>query len=214
MNEQKIIVIGGNGHLGSAATEGALKTGAEVVIVSPHAKAVGDASAIQASISDKDALADILLDATTVIVSVEADWTPQGLQKVYVEGMQNVVDTVDVNAQIIFMGNIGVTDKERLADYNKAKLQAEQILRDSGHDYTIIRPSWIISGHTGVKIEQGDNYTGRRDDVSHDQLASAIEAIIVSRKVSSHKTFELYGGSGEIDNWGEAFKELKKDEEN
>lgn len=56
MNEQKIIVIGGNGHLGSAATEGALKTGAEVVIVSPHAKAVGDASALYRQVSQTKTL--------------------------------------------------------------------------------------------------------------------------------------------------------------
>ena len=112
---------------------------------------------------------------------------------------------------MIFMGNIGVTDVAQMAEYNTAKLTAEKELRESGLDYTIIRPSWIVSGHTGAKLEQGDKYTGRRDDVSHDQLANAFAAILGNREAASGKTFELYGASDDIVDWQEAIKVLVKD---
>ena len=88
MKDKKVIVIGGNGHLGSAATAGALDAGATVTIVSRHARPDGKATAISASIADRDALAKILADASAVVVSVEADWTTPGMQAIYIEGMK------------------------------------------------------------------------------------------------------------------------------
>ena len=211
MKDKKVIVIGGNGHLGSAATAGALDAGANVTIVSRHARPDGKATAISASTADRDALAKILADASAVVVSVEADWTTPGMQAIYIEGMKNVIATVPQDAHVVFMGNIGVTDVARMAEYNTAKLTAEKELRESGLDYTIIRPSWIVSGHTGAKLEQGDKYTGRRDDVSHDQLANAFAAILGNREAASGKTFELYGASDDIVDWQEAIKVLVKD---
>jgi len=213
MKEKNVVIIGGNGHLGSAAVQGALQVEADVTILSRHAEPMNERTkAVTGSITDKESLRSSLQDSDAVVVSVEADWTASGLNDIYVQGMRNVVQVAPDDSHIVFMGNIGVTDVERMPDYNRAKLEAESILRKSGKSYTIIRPSWIVSSHTGAKLEQGDQYTGRRDDVSHDQLANAIAAILENKVQSIGKTFELYGSNEDINDWSRALDALKVDQ--
>jgi uncharacterized protein YbjT (DUF2867 family) len=211
MAQRKVVVIGGNGQLGSAATRGALDSGALVTVMSRRARQQDPGTvAVKGSITAIDDLREVLTAADAVIVSVEADWTPSGLRSVYVDGMKNVLAATSADTHIVFMGNIGVTDDSRMPDYNRAKRDAEELLRRSGKKYTILRPAWIVSGPTGAKLEQGDRYTGRRDDVSDGQLAQAIRAILTHSEEANGKTFELYGGSQDLD-WPTALKTLNPD---
>jgi nucleoside-diphosphate-sugar epimerase len=185
MAQRKVVVIGGNGQLGSAATRGAVDAGAAVTVMSRHARQHDTRTvAVKGSIANIDDLRPVLhdADADAVIVSVEADWTPSGLRSVYVDGMRNVLSATSMDAHIVFMGNIGVTDEARMPDYNRAKREAEQ----------------------------GDHYTGRRDDLSQEQLARAIRAILTHGDEAAGKTFELYGGSDEIE-WSTALNRLIMD---
>jgi uncharacterized protein YbjT (DUF2867 family) len=207
-----VVVIGGNGHLGRAATQGAADVGAHVTVFSRNARRQDPRTvAVSGSITRVDDLRRVLDGVQAVVVSVEADWTAPGMQKVYVEGMRNVLATAPADAHIVFMGNIGVSDDSRMPEYNRAKRQAEDLLRRSGRRYTVLRPAWIVSGTTGAKLEQGDRYRGRRDDVSSDQLAKAIGAILTYADDSAGKTFELYGADQQVD-WSRALKNLTKDE--
>jgi len=211
MSQRKVVVIGGNGQLGSAAARGAVDSGALVTVMSRRAHQQDSRTiAVKGSITNVDDLREVLQVADGVIVSVEADWTPSGMRSVYVDGMKNVISVTSTDAHIVFMGNIGVTDDSRMPDYNRAKREAEELLRRSGKKYTILRPAWIVSGSTGAKLEQGDHYTGRRDDVSDEQLAQAIRAILTHSDEATGKTFELYGGSQDLD-WPTALKSLKTD---
>lgn len=205
---KKIVVFGGNGTLGSASVKVASEHGARVTIVSPHAELRGGAvEAIQGSISSAHDVLRAVEGADGVVIAVEGF---NSLQETYVKGAQTVIDTVSPSTHIIFMGNIGVTDMSRMPDYNQAKLQAEQLIRSSGLSYTIIRPSWIVSRKTGIKLEQGDRYTGRRDDVAHQQLGETVVAAFENLE-SRGKTFELYGGGAENPNWRAEFARLEAD---
>jgi uncharacterized protein YbjT (DUF2867 family) len=212
MEQRKIVVIGGNGLLGSAATRGSADTGALVTVMSRHARPQDKRTlAVQGSITSTDDLRAVLGDADGIVMSVEADWTPAGMKRIYVDGMRNVLSTAAPGAHIIFMGNIGVTDDSSMPEYNRAKREAENLLRRSGRRYTIIRPAWIVSSPTGAKLEQGDRYRGRREDVSSEQLAKAIGAILTHSEDSAGKTFELYGAPNEVE-WSSALGNLRKDE--
>lgn len=109
------------------------------------------------------------------------------------------------------MGNIGVTDDSSMPEYNRAKREAENLLRRSGRRYSILRPAWIVSSPTGAKLEQGDRYRGRREDVSSEQWAKAIGAILTYADDSAGKSLELYGADQEVV-WSRALKDLTKDE--
>jgi uncharacterized protein YbjT (DUF2867 family) len=209
----KIVVIGGNGTLGSAAVKAALAHGAKVTVLSRHASASpGGAAAVAGSITDPEAVREAVQGAKGIVISVETSHTPNQLEAVYVEGTRNVLTVAPPDAHIIFMGHIGTTDIPRMPEYNKAKLRAEELIRQSGRAYTIIRPSWVLGGEgRGVKLEQGDRYTGRRDDITSGDLGATIVAAFENPDARG-KTFELYGADM-TPNWSKAFALLKPDEQ-
>jgi uncharacterized protein YbjT (DUF2867 family) len=211
---QKIVVIGGNGWLGSAAVKTALAHHAKVTILSRHASAsTSAANAVQGSITDAKAVREAVKGAKGIVISVEASRTPEQLNAVYVQGTRNVLEAVLEEAHIIFMGHIGITHIERMPDYNRAKLMAEELIRNSGRAYTIIRPSWVVSaeeGERGVKLEQGDHYTGRRDDIGSGDLGACIVAAFESPEARG-KSFELYSGSERTPIWSQEFARLEPD---
>ena len=208
---KKFVVIGGNGTLGSAAVEAAVAAGANVVILSRSAEATKGATAAKGSITNAATVRQALEGTVGVVISVEASRSPEQLKAVYVEGTRNVLDAAPKDAQVIFMSHIGITDIERIPDYNRAKLEAEKLIRESGLAYTIVRPSWIVSGTHGINLEQGDNYSGRRDDVGHGELGQTVVAAFENLEARG-KTFELYGGGEKSPNWKEAFAQLTGDD--
>jgi uncharacterized protein YbjT (DUF2867 family) len=213
IQNKKIVVFGGNGWLGRAAVDAAAAKGANIVIVSRHASGGQEgATAITGSITDASVVQDAIRDANGIVISVDAPRTPEQLEAVFVGGTRNVLETAPEDAQIVFMSHIGITDIEQMPEYNKAKLRAEELIRDSGIAYTIIRPAWVVSGQTGYKFEQGDQYTGRRDDIGHTELGMAIVAAF-ENMAARGKTFELYGGGGPVTNWASTFQQLNSDNE-
>lgn len=209
---RKIVVIGGGGLLGSASVEAALAATAEVVVLSRSATPQGGAKAISGSIADADTVRQALAGASGVVISVDAGRTPEQLHAVFVGGTQNVLTAASRDVHVIFMSHIGITKVERMPEYNLAKLKAEELIRNSGFPYTIIRPSWVVSGQTGVKLEQGDHYVGRRDDVGHGDLGAAVVAAFENEE-ARRKTFELYGGGRAGSNWAELYGQLIADTE-
>lgn len=208
---KKILVIGGNGTLGSAAVEAASSAGAKVAILSRRASNHEGATAIRGSITELNEVRYAAEGAAGIVISVEASRSPEQLRAVYVEGTKNVLNGTPKDAHIVFMSHIGINDIERMPDYNRAKLEAEALIRDSGLAYTIIRPSWVFSGpERGVKLEQGDRYTGRRDDITGGDLGAAVVGVFENVEAQG-KTFELYGGDQRISNWREEFAKLESD---
>lgn len=211
---KKIVVIGGNGRMGSAVVGGLVKRNSDVVIFSRHARASHlGVTAVQGSITDVAALREVLKSAVGAVISVEANWTAPGMEETYVKGTRTVLEAIGPDIHIVFMGNIGVTDVLRMPEYNTAKLRAEELIRSSGNPYTIIRPAWLVSDNegAGVELEQGDKYTGRRDDVTVGNLSAAFAAVFEYPGESIGKTFELYGGDNKSPDWQEALSQLKPD---
>jgi uncharacterized protein YbjT (DUF2867 family) len=91
------------------------------------------------------------------------------------------------------------------------KRKAEQLTQQSGHPYTIVRPSWLTNGKGGrlhIKAEQGDQGDGKitREDVA-EVMVQAIHFDSAKGKV-----FELYNVDGDpISNWNSFFAELQPD---
>ncbi len=211
---EKIVVIGGTGWLGHNSVRQAAKKGALVTVLARHTQPdEGNISYVIGSITNIESLKPALQNAMGIVISVESSRDPEQLNEVYVEGVKNVLKVAPRNAHIIFMGHIGITEIERMPDYNKAKLKAEELIRQSGFLYTIIRPAWVIGDEEngeGISLEQGDQYTGRRNDISGVTLGKVIVAALENPQ-SLGKTFELYSGDNQIDNWSEAFEKLKAD---
>lgn len=83
------------------------------------------------------------------------DWND--FERVNVKGTQNLVDAcIKVNVKkFIFMSSHDVTLKNK-SEYSRSKIEGEKIVKDSGIDYIIIRPT-VIYGRGGGGLDKLTN---------------------------------------------------------
>lgn len=90
------------------------------------------------------------------------------------------------------------------------KLKGEETVRNSGLNYTIIRPCALTekTGGKALLVDQGDNIKGQ---VSREDIAElCVQAI--QQPTACNKTFEVKEDSNtQLQNWAELFSNLKQD---
>ena len=125
--------------------------------------------------------------------------------KINVQGTKNLIDSCKKNKvkRIIFVSSMAST-KDYLDDYGKSKKEAEDLIKNSGLDYTILRPSFIygknsnsmkkmisfINSFKFIPIVGNGEYT--LNPVHVDDVVKAIISCINSRK-SIKKTYDILG---------------------
>ena len=100
----------------------------------------------------------------------------------------------------LMLSAIGARDpeggSEPMRPYLRAKARADERLKESGLDYTIIRPGSLTEDEGTGKIEAAEDLGGRggipREDVAR-TIAAALE-----EKSTYHKTFEILSGGTPI----------------
>jgi uncharacterized protein YbjT (DUF2867 family) len=204
------LVIGGAGRTGRRVADLLIEMGADVVIASrspgrtPGARLVDLAKGIDPALLDG-------IDG--VVVSVEPPADTAGAEAVLHRGVAALAQAAaGTGAQVVLLSQIYVTrtaEHPGMAGVILARARGEQVLRDSGAPYTIIRPSWLTDGPAaGVRLEQGDTGDGQ---VSRTAVAQAAAAALRS-PAALGKTFELYDepAAGTFD-WPAAFARLTAD---
>ncbi len=167
------------------------------------------------SITEPPAVAAAADGVDAVVVCVEsADHGdgPNGPDAVHDHGMAVVLRSAPTAAQIVLISQIYLTRPERLpggADVIAARQRAEQQLRRSGRDYTIIRPAWLTNepGDGGLRLEQGDTGEGQ---ISRADVASVAVAALHTPSASG-TTFEIYAQPGTAPDLTTLFEQLAKD---
>ncbi len=95
------------------------------------------------------ALVDV--DAVVHLVAIARDWNGgRDLLRVNLDGTRNVIAAMQQAGvrRLVHLGALGVEDREEL-HYAKSKARAEAAVRDSGLDWTILRPSLLFGPRDG-----------------------------------------------------------------
>jgi uncharacterized protein YbjT (DUF2867 family) len=92
------------------------------------------------------------VDSVLHLVAIPRDWSRGAdMRRINTEGTRNVVEAMRVAgvARLVHMGALGVEDDPRL-QYASSKAKAERLVRESGLDWTILRPS--------IQFGEGDGF--------------------------------------------------------
>jgi NADH dehydrogenase len=152
----RIFVTGASGFVGSAVVDELVARRYSVnALTHQRQPAVSDAVVHCAlgSIFDVRSIEDCMrgCDAVIHLVGIIMEKPSRGVtfQRIHVEGARNVVDAAQRAGirRFIHMSALG-TRSDAVSQYHRTKFQAEEYLRGSGLDWTIIRPS-LIHGPQG-----------------------------------------------------------------
>jgi nucleoside-diphosphate-sugar epimerase len=147
----RVFVTGGSGFVGTAVIEELVARNHSVnALVNRHGLKAGGGAAREAkgSLFDPVALDEGLrgCDAVIHLVGIIMEKRSRGVtfERIHYQGTVSVVDAARRNGvrRFVHMSALGVRP-DAVSDYHKTKYRAEQYLRDSGLEWTIIRPSLI-----------------------------------------------------------------------
>ncbi len=146
----KIFVTGASGFVGSAVVEELTSRGYSVNALAHRGKVApaDGVRTITGDLFDGKALDDGLRDASGVIhiVGIIAEKPSRGItfERIHHQGTRCIVDAAKRNGvrRFVHMSALG-TRPDAVSNYHKTKYEAEQHVRGSGLDWTILRPSMI-----------------------------------------------------------------------
>ena len=158
---ERIFVTGGSGFVGGAVIDELLSRGFGVnaLIHQKDLPIPGDVQCFKGGLFDTRALDAAIIGCVAAIHLVgiirEVPAHDVTFQKMHVEGTKVVVDAAKARGvrRFIHMSALGTRDGA-ISQYHKTKWQAEEYVRASGLDWTILRPG-LIHGPTGelMKME-------------------------------------------------------------
>lgn len=151
------LVTGGTGFVGHSIVRELVKNNESVVVLSrdplkvDRARRVSGAHYIQGNVFDPKSLTRAMEGCDALINCVQFENAPfenpkKGLtyEKVDGEGSLNQMEAIKGSSieRVIYMSGAGVKDG-RIEPWFKAKLKAEEAVKNCGKNWTIFRPSWI-----------------------------------------------------------------------
>ncbi len=118
-------------------------------------------------------------------------------------GAAKLVDAAEKRGvrRYLMLSSMGAGDpeagSEAMRPYLLAKARADERLRASGLDYTIVRPGRLTDeGETG-RVEAAE-HLGRRGEIPREDVARTLATALESPN-ASHKTFELLSGETPVE---------------
>ncbi|MEE9591913.1 MAG: complex I NDUFA9 subunit family protein [Thermodesulfobacteriota bacterium] len=168
---------------------------------------------VQGDVTDRasiiNALKDGRIDGIVHLVGILVETGKQTFKTIHVEGTRNMVEACKEKGirRYIHMSALGTRDGARSL-YHKTKWEAEEIVRRSGLEYTIFRPSVLFGREdrftnlfAGIMKKSPfvvipGNGRNRMQPVFIDDLVMAM-AVAVKDRGHERKTYEI-GGSAEL----------------
>ncbi|MDQ0379547.1 SDR family oxidoreductase [Amycolatopsis thermophila] len=199
------VVIGGAGRTGRRICERLTGGGHRVVVASRS-------STPQLDLTGKPDPA-IFAGADGVVIVVEPPRDRDAAEAAMHGGVAAVAEiAAREDIPVVLVSQIYLTraaEHPELRGVIEARARGEQALRESGAQYTIVRPSWLHDlPSAGVRIEQGDTGEGR---IGRDAVADAVVAALFDPSASG-KTFELYDDEESTSpDWPSVFAALHAD---
>jgi len=155
VQEQRVLVTGATGFIGSHTCRALTVAGYEVVGLvrkpPPEADAIPGVSYITGDLKDASTLSPEMIAGCHGVVHlagiiVEVHGKGQTFEAIHVDGTRNLVAmarSVEDLGRFVYVSAQGASPEAR-SEYARTKARAEQIVRDSGLPYTIFRPSLVL----------------------------------------------------------------------
>ena len=149
--EMRIAITGGTGFIGGHLAQRLAADGHEVVVTGRSAgeevnAAVSKLSSVPSDLSDTKLLAEAFarVDAVAHCAGINRELGDQTYQRVHVAGTRNVVEAARHSGvrKIVLMSFLRARPKCG-SGYHESKFAAEEIVRNSGLDYTIVRAGMV-----------------------------------------------------------------------
>lgn len=154
--------------------------------------------------SDVDNIPKIQCDALVHLIGTGAQTITADYESVNVRQTQKIIDLCKKSKikKIIYISGLGVSNNTTFG-YFISKLKAEQLIKESGLDYTILRASYIVGSNdpltqnltkqikNGVMLVPGSGSYLLQPISIHDVCKVILEA--VHNKNLSNKTIDLVG---------------------
>jgi NADH dehydrogenase len=142
-----ILVTGGTGFVGRRLVAHLIERGDEVRVLSRSGAAAEGANAVRADVRDTAAVAAAGAGCTAVIHLVGIIRESRGLSfhDAHVEGTRSAIQACRDSgvSRLLHMSALGARPKAR-AKYHRTKWEAEELVRTSGLEATIFRPSVVF----------------------------------------------------------------------
>src|SRR4030095_2863168 len=155
----RIAITGGTGFIGSHLANRLKSEGHEIVSIDRRHQANEGVRSISCGLSDVSRLIDSFkgCDAVAHCAGINREIGNQSYQRVHVEGTRNVVEAARATGvkKIVLMSFLRARPNCG-SPYHESKWKAEEIVRNSGLDYTILK--------AGVVYGRGDHML---DHLSH-----------------------------------------------
>ncbi|GHF48120.1 uncharacterized protein YbjT (DUF2867 family) [Amycolatopsis bartoniae] len=202
------VVVGGTGRTGQRVVR-LLADGGHDVRVAGRVPSGDNAVALDLAAPDPAVFAGV----DGVVITVEPPDDAAGAEAVLHHGVAAAAAVAARDdVPLVLVSQIYVTRAAKHPEMTariEARARGEQALRESGAQYTIVRPSWLHDRPAdGIRVEQGDTGEGR---VSRDAVAAAVVAALFDPSASG-KTFELYDDAESTEpDWSTIFASLKPD---
>jgi len=149
----KILITGGSGFVGAEIVRQALTAGHAVRVLSRGTRsAVPGVENVRGSVLDPTSLPAALdgMEAVLHLVGIISEIGDQTYERVHTEGTRHVVEAARAAgvSRYVHMSALGTRPQAR-ARYHQSKWEAEQWVRASPLDWTILRPSLIYGAGDG-----------------------------------------------------------------
>lgn len=149
----KVLVTGGSGFVGREITRQLLAGGHEVRILARGKHAVsGTQESVRGSVLEPSTLKNACsgCDAVIHLVGIISEVREQTFERVHVDGTRNVVAAAIGSGirRFVHMSALGTRPKAA-SRYHCSKWDAEELVRNSGLEWTIFRPSLIYGPGDG-----------------------------------------------------------------
>jgi uncharacterized protein YbjT (DUF2867 family) len=205
-----IFVAGGHGKIGLRLLRLAAQRGdqARGLIRDPGQSADLEAVGAEPVVADWEAGDDITplvagADAVVFAAGAGPGSGPERKRTVDYGGAVKLIEAAKANgvSRYVIVSSMGADDPssapEQMRPYQEAKAAADEALRDSGLDFTIVRPG-MLTDDPGTGLVDAAPSLGRRGPIPREDVAAVLLAVLDAPSTIT-VTFELLSGDTPID---------------